>query len=75
MLQSLSSLFRSKLRILSYIIIVIISSGIWWYFTDIAIMFGNYGDIHTYTDIALSIIIIAIFPLFLVALWYKSWKY
>ncbi len=43
--------------------------------TDIRIMFGNYGEFHTYTDIILSIVMIVIFPLFLVALFYKSWTY
>jgi hypothetical protein len=75
MLQSLFSLFHSKLRILSYIILVLISSGIWWYFTDIRIMFGNYGEIHTYTDIVLSIIMILLFPLFILAIIYKGRKY
>ena len=77
MIHSLSSLFHSKLRILSYIMLIIISSGIWWYFTDIAIMFGNYGKIHTYTDIGLSMIMIFGFPLFLIALYHKGmlfWK-
>ena len=43
--------------------------------TDIIIMFGNYGELHTYTDIMLSAVMILIFPLFLIALGYKSWRY
>jgi len=75
MISSLSSLFHSKIRILSYTILVILSSGIWWYFTDSRIMLGNYGKIHTYTDIGLSIIMIVGFPLFLVALSYKGMRF
>jgi|JI8StandDraft_1071087.scaffolds.fasta_scaffold258308_2 hypothetical protein len=35
-------------------------------------MFGNYGEIHTYTDIGLSAIMIIGFPLFLIALYHKG---
>jgi hypothetical protein len=72
MISSLSLLFHSKLRILSYIILVTVSSGIWWYFTDTRSMLGNYGKIHTYIDVGLSIIMIVGFPLFLVALSHKG---
>ena len=35
-------------------------------------MIGNYGKLHTYTDVALSMVMIFGFPLFLVAFWYRS---
>ena len=34
-------------------------------------MFGNYGPIHTYTDIILSLLMIIGFPLFLIGMLYK----
>lgn len=72
---NIKNLFSSLSRIIAYTLLVVIAGMIWWYFTDIRIMFGNYGSIHTYTDIVLSMIMILIFPLFLVALGYKSYKY
>lgn len=38
-------------------------------------MFGNYGRVHTYTDIALSWVMILGFPLFLVAIYHKGMLY
>lgn len=38
-------------------------------------MIGNYGKVHTYTDIGLSLVMIVGFPLFLVGFWYKSSKF
>lgn len=35
-------------------------------------MFGNYGKLHTYTDIALSMFMIFAFPLFIIALYHKG---
>ena len=35
-------------------------------------MFGNYGELHTYTDIVLSMIMVIGFPLFIVAMYYKG---
>jgi hypothetical protein len=67
-----SSLFSSLQKIISYLLLVIVAGSIWWYFTDISIMFGNYGKLHTYTDIGLSMIMILGFPLFLMALYHKG---
>ena len=75
MYQNLETLLSSTTRILSYLILVILAASLWWYSTDITIMFGNYGKIHTYTDIMLSLIMIIVFPLFIIALIYKSYKY
>jgi hypothetical protein len=75
MYQNLKTLIASPARILSYLILMLLAASLWWYMTDILIMFGNYGNTHTYTDIILSVVMILIFPLFLVALFYKSWKY
>jgi hypothetical protein len=38
-------------------------------------MFGNYGKVHTYTDITLSWAMILGFPLFLIAIYYKGMLY
>lgn len=35
-------------------------------------MIGNYGKLHTYTDVALSMNMILGFPLFLMGFWHKS---
>lgn len=75
MYSNLKTLFSSPARILTYIILVLLAWALWWSMTDILIMFGNYGELHTYTDIMLSVVMILIFPLFLVALGYKSWTY
>ena len=75
MYSNLKTLFSSPQRLISYLILTLLAGILWWYSTDIRIMFGNYGGLHTYTDIVLSILMILIFPLFLVALGYKSWTY
>lgn len=72
MFQNFKKLFSSNMRIFAYISLIIIAWGIWWYFTDIAIMFGNYWPIHTYIDISLSIIMILGFPLFIMGLYHKG---
>ena len=75
MSHNIRTLFRSHKRRLAYVVSVTIAFLIWWQFTDIAIMLGNYGKIHTYTDIFLSSIMILGFPLFLLALFYKGSKF
>ncbi len=75
MYQNIKALVSSPQRILAYIILVILALSLWWYSTDITIMFGNYGNLHTYTDISLSLVMALVFPLFLIALVYKSYKY
>lgn len=75
MYTNLKTLISSPRRILSYLVLVLLATGLWWYSTDIRVMFGNYGNFHTYTDISLSILMILAFPLFLIALIYKSWRY
>ena len=73
--NTIKIILNSKQRLSLYIILVLVGISIWWNTTDIKIMFGNYGYLHTYTDIFLSIIIILFFPLFIIAVGYKSWKY
>ncbi len=75
MFKNLIHLFSSTKRLIICIALIIALALLWWYATDIRIMFGNYGNIHTYTDIILSIIMIITFPIFIVALIYRSWKY
>jgi hypothetical protein len=72
MLQNLHHLFKNKKIQVIYILLLASAFWIWWYFTDVAIMFGNYGKIHTSIDIGLSMIMIIGFPLFLVALYHKG---
>lgn len=75
MFKNLQHLLSSRKRLLMCILLIIILTWLWWYTTDLKIMFGNYGSIHTYTDIILSITMIITFPIFIVALIYRSWKY
>ena len=58
--------------LITFLILIAIGFFLWWYFTDIEIMFGNYGKIHTYTDIFLSLIMIIGFPLFIVGVLYRG---
>jgi hypothetical protein len=71
MFYNLQKLFWTKMRIFAYTILILIAWSTWWYFTDIAIMLWNYGKIHTYIDIGLSIMMVFGFPLFILALSYK----
>lgn len=75
MYKNIKKLFLSKYSFIAYVLLITIESILWWNTTDIYIMLGNYGHFHTYTDVVLSIIIIILFPIFLIAIWYKSWKY
>jgi hypothetical protein len=42
------------------------------YFTDREVMFGNYGALHTDIDIALSVMLAIIFPIFITGFVYKG---
>ena len=75
MFRNLKTLFSSRNRIIAYIALVVTSITVWWLFTDTAIMFGNYGTLHTSVDIFLSLTISILFPLFLVGFFYKSTKF
>lgn len=63
--------FGKPSLILVFFILLVIASWLWWHFTDIDIMLGNYGKGHTYFDIGLSIIMVVGFPLFIIGLLYK----
>ena len=75
MYTSLHILFRSKKRKYIYTLFVATLWIIWWYFTDISIMLGNYGAFHTTIDILLSMLLILGFPLFLTALMYRGERF
>ncbi len=75
MLQNFKKIFSSPVFLLSYVFLVFSAFGIWWYFTDVQIMFGNYGKLFTYTDISLSMLMILGFPLFLVGILYKGFRF
>lgn len=63
----------SPLRLTIYLMAVILSGWIWWNFTDIEIIFGNYGYWYGVIDVSLSIITILVFPLFIIAWIYRSY--
>lgn len=75
MIKNLKKIFSNQKRILAYTVLVLISWLVWWNFTDVAIMIWNYGKFHTYTDVALSIIMITLFPLFIMGFWHKSMNF
>lgn len=56
-------------------ILSLVSGILWWNSTDIAVMYGNYGPLHTNLDITLSLIVIVIFPIFLITTGYKIMHY
>lgn len=72
MFKNLLKPFRNKKLLFIYLFLVALATFIWWYFTDIAVMFGNYGSTHTWIDIGLSIVLIVGFPLFLVGIIHKG---
>lgn len=75
MIQSLKILFSKWWALLLYIALIIIQFGLWCYSTDINIMFWNYGAVHTWSDIVLSILTFILFPLFIFAFFYKSYMF
>ncbi|PID84268.1 hypothetical protein CSB09_01940 [Candidatus Gracilibacteria bacterium] len=72
MLQNLKTLFSKRWVLPVYGILVFFQASLWYYFTDVEIMFGNYGALHTWTDILLSWATFLLFPLFIFAFVYKS---
>lgn len=70
--RSIYTIFSQKRLITIYGISVVLLTCIWWFFTEIAVMVGNYGYTHTVFDIMLSIVTILFFPLFLIALWHRG---
>ncbi len=75
MFQNLKTLFSSWKYVISYIVLVFCAFWIWWNFIDIENMLGNYREVHTYIDVSLSVIMVLGFPLFIIALVYRGWKF
>ncbi len=71
MFSNLSKPFRNPYLFGMYVFCIVLFFLVWWNFTDIEIMFWNYGNLHTYTDIVSSLIIVFCFPLFLIGVTYK----
>jgi hypothetical protein len=71
MLSNLRKPFSNWYLILIFLLLVMLWGYLWWTFTDVEIMFGNYGKIHTGIDIVLSSIMIIGFPLFIIGIIYK----
>ncbi|MBP6981715.1 hypothetical protein KBB25_02990 [Candidatus Gracilibacteria bacterium] len=72
MIQNIWKPFHNKKLIFLYILLTVVLFFVWWTFTDIEIMYGNYGSIHTNIDIFLSLFMILGFPLFLVGILHKG---
>lgn len=75
--SNLKDIFRHKWLIPTYIFSVISLIILWYSFIDFKLMMGNHGPIHTYIDAISSILIAILFPLFLIAFFYRSyaiWK-
>ena len=64
--------FKRTILLTLYIILLVSGFFLWRIFTDTGIMFGNYGKVFTYIDITLSMVIITLFPLFLIGVIYKG---
>lgn len=75
MFSNLMKPFRNRYFILVFIVLILLGVYLWWNFTDVAIMFGNYGKIRTYFDITLSMMMIIGFPLFIVGILYKGYTF
>lgn len=58
-----------------FIALILLGAYLWWHFTDIAIMFGNYGKARTSLDISLSLMMIVGFPLFIIGILYKGYAF
>ncbi len=71
MLKNFIKPFQNIFLSIFYVSLSIFGIFLWWNFTDIEVMFWNYGKIHTYTDIIFSMIIVFGFPLFLIGVIYK----
>lgn len=72
MFSSLRKILSSFSRKIAFASGIFIGFSLWWYFTDVAIMIGNYGIRHTSLDVGLSMIMVVCFPLFLMALYHKG---
>jgi hypothetical protein len=64
--------FKKPALFILYIVLFILGYFLWRIFTDTGIMFGNYRETFTYIDITLSMVIITLFPLFLIGVIYKG---
>jgi hypothetical protein len=72
MFTNLKLIFSQKKYIFGYIALVLFFGALWWYFTDIKLMFGNYGAVQASIDTAASIINIFLFSLFIIAWIFRS---
>lgn len=72
LVRSLHQILRVRTSQIIYITSIITLTLVWWFFTEIAVMFGNYGYLHTSIDIILSITTILLFPLFLLGLHHRG---
>ncbi|MBB1554543.1 hypothetical protein HG442_004010 [Candidatus Gracilibacteria bacterium] len=72
MFTNLKLIFSQRKYILGYILLVMIFSALWWYFTDIKLMFGNSGTLHASIDTVVSVVNIFAFSLFIVAWIFRS---
>ena len=72
MFQNFLFLFRKIPYIIGFFILSISLSIIWYFTTDFWFLIGNNGLMSAYLDITLSLIMIGIFPIFLLWILYKS---
>lgn len=75
MFSNLIKPFRNISLVLIYIALTLLGGYLWWHFTDIAIMLGNYGKVRTYFDSILSGVMIIGFPLFIIGILYKGYAF
>lgn len=73
MIQNILHIFRHPKYLIAYIVLGGIFGFLWWNFTDLALMRGNNGETYYIIDMMISITNILIFPLFIVAWFYRSY--
>lgn len=71
MLYNFLKPFKKPILFTLYLVLLVSGYFLWRTFTDTGIMFWNYGNIYTYTDISFSAMIIILFPLFVIGVIYK----
>lgn len=73
--QNLKNIFSRPLYTCLFIFLIILFGLLWYFFTDFALMKGNYTSTRYYSDIVISWINIIIFSLFIVAWIFRAWSF
>lgn len=66
-------IFKNPKYILAYFVMVGILAWLWYHFTDLEALYGNYGALQFWIDTATSWVNILGFPMFIVAWLYRAY--